>query len=506
MPNRSHIEKLKLSVTDWNNWRSSNPEIIPDLSGVYLIGANLGGGDKWELRRWHLRYDEIYKEEKKQLTNFFVDAKNIFDSLDDIDQDYVILENLKLRGANFIQANLSRANLRGANLIDVDLSGTDLSEADLTGADLRRANLSGASLFKADLRDADLQDTNLLNSYLVNANLSGASLQGKNLSRLNLFGAKLKGSDLRDSDLTESNLEYVNLQYADLREAKLRKANLCNALLKNANLSKANLNDANLTKADLRDIVFDGANLKGAIFENAVLSGSIGDANLANAKRLDEVRHIGPSSISFETVDLAKGDIPLSFLKGCGLSDLQIETTKLASPGLDSEQVTDIIYRIHQLYMGVGIKFYTCFISYNNVDHNFAQRLHSDLQKSGVQCWFASEDMRIGDRIRSTIDSQIRVRDKLLVILSENSIRSEWVGDEVEAALEEERLSNRLILFPIRLDNAVLDARGDWAAKIKRRRHIGDFSNWRDASAYRKAFDQLLEDLKTSSSLENDQR
>jgi hypothetical protein len=36
-------------------------------------------------------------------------------------------------------------------------------------------------------------------------------------------------------------------------------------------------------------------------------------------------------------------------------------------------------------------------------------------------------------KLRSQVDA---LRDKLLVILSENSIASEWIGDEVEAALE----------------------------------------------------------------------
>ena len=109
--------------------------------------------------------------------------------------------------------------------------------------------------------------------------------------------------------------------------------------------------------------------------------------------------------------------------------------------------------------------------------------------------------MKIGDPIRPKIDQEIRLRDKLLVILSENSINSEWVGDEVEAALEEERESERLILFPIRLDDAVLRSRDDWAAKIKRRRHIGDFSNPNDEKQYKKSFERLLRDLRASSKI-----
>jgi hypothetical protein len=43
-----------------------------------------------------------------------------------------------------------------------------------------------------------------------------------------------------------------------------------------------------------------------------------------------------------------------------------------------------------------------------------------------------------------------------------------------------------------------MNTRDDWVAKIKRRRHIGDFSNWKDKGSYEKAFERLLRDLKAT--------
>ena len=75
------------------------------------------------------------------------------------------------------------------------------------------------------------------------------------------------------------------------------------------------------------------------------------------------------------------------------------------------------------------IQFHSCFISYSSKDKHFAQRLYVDLQAKGVRCWFAPEDMKIGDEIRVRIDESIRLHDKLLIILSENSVNSTWVED-----------------------------------------------------------------------------
>jgi hypothetical protein len=139
--------------------------------------------------------------------------------------------------------------------------------------------------------------------------------------------------------------------------------------------------------------------------------------------------------------------------------------------------------------------YYPCFISYSSKDEAFAQKLHADLQGRGVRCWFAPEDMRIGDKIRPTIDRSIQAHDKLLLILSEHSINSDWVEKEVETAFEKESQTKQWVLFPIRLDSVVMNTDQAWAADIRRTRHIGDFSRWKDHDAYQQAFERLLRDL-----------
>lgn len=142
-----------------------------------------------------------------------------------------------------------------------------------------------------------------------------------------------------------------------------------------------------------------------------------------------------------------------------------------------------------------ALKFYSCFISFSNKDKTFAEQLHRDLQNKGVRCWFAPEDIRIGDRVRDRIDESIRSHDKLLLILSEHSVLSRWVGDEVEAAFERERREKRSILFPIKIDDAVTDSETSWASLIRRSRHIGDFIQWEVPDSYKTAFNRLLRDL-----------
>ena len=319
----------------------------------------------------------------------------------------------------------------------------DLANADLSGADLSDADLSDAYLFGANLRRAVLRRADLGLADLHRANLHGADLRGAYLFRADLGGADLSGTNLRQSEL----------EWADLTEA---------------DMTSADLRDANLWFSNLNAAELNGTNMSGALLHETTLA----DVELSGVKGLELIRHQGPSIIDERTLRKS-WPLPEEFLRGVGLSDETIA--------------------FYRATLGKAIEFYSCFISYSSKDQEFAERLHADLQDKGVRCWFAPEDLKIGERIRPGIDEAIRLHDKLLLILSEHSVSSQWVEQEVETALERERKQERTVLFPIRLDDAVMESKGGWAALIRNTRNIGDF---RKQDAYQQAFDRLLRDLK----------
>lgn len=320
---------------------------------------------------------------------------------------------------------------------------------------------------RVDLRGANLSEANL-----IEANLRGA----------NLRKAKLTGADLYEVYLSEANLSGADLSWAKLIEAHLSGADLSGADLGLADLSRADLSGASLIDADLGETNLGRAILTGANLGRCVVGKTIfANVDLSQAKGLDTIQHRAPSTIGLDTIYRSKGQIPEVFLRGAGVPDSFI--TFMRSLVIQP------------------IEFYSCFISYSSKDDEFARRLHTDLQASHVRCWFAPEDLRIGDRFRDRIDESIRVHDKLLLVLSANSIDSPWVRREVEAAFEREDREKRLVLFPIRLDNAVMETTQAWAAEIRQTRQIGDFFLWKDHDHYKKSFDRLLRDLS-----QNDQK
>jgi uncharacterized protein YjbI with pentapeptide repeats len=370
-----------------------------------------------------------------------------------------ILEWNKWRTANpEIKVELDNADLSHTNLIGADLRCAKLNLANLECTSLRSAILYGARLVGADLDDADLSNADLRSTRLKSANLTHARLIGADLSPI---GADAYLSPIGADPRAPSDLRYgptfmgANLKDANLRYAKLLDANLMDADLTNANLSCANLRGASLVNATLA----------GTIFADVDLSGVTG---------LERCRHTGPSTIDHRTLQKS-GPLPITFLRGVGMPDNLIDYL----PSL----------------LNQPIQHYSCFISYSSKDDEFAHRIHADLQNNGVRCWFAPHDMPTGAKIWDAIDEAIKLRDKLLHILSEHSIESDWVEDEVQKAFAEERDRKEVVLFPVRVDDAVMETPEPWARKLRDQRNVGDFRRWKDHDAYKQSLARVLRDL-----------
>jgi hypothetical protein len=219
-----------------------------------------------------------------------------------------------------------------------------------------------------------------------------------------------------------------------------------------------------LSGADLSDAYLYNADLSGADLEFAVL----GDVDLSTVRGLETVKDFGPSTIGIDTIYCSQGKIPEAFLKKAGVPYSFIDYTRSL--------------------VGSPIDYYSCFISYSSKVQAFAERLYADLQSKGVRCWFAPHVMRIGDEIRSRIDETIRIHDKLLLVLSESSLASNWVKKELETAFEKEAQQQKLVLFPVRVDDTVMHTQEAWAADIRRMRHIGDLTRWKGHDEYQQSF------------------
>src|SRR6185295_4666101 len=312
--------------------------------------------------------------------------------------------------------------------------------------------------------NADLAGVDLSGSYLGLARLKGATLIRTNLSGADLVQASLPFATLIEANLTRTNLSWTDLGWA----------NLTKSILVGASLQEASLRGANFSGADLTGAALYGAFLDGTVFSDTCLKGAVG---------LDTCEHEGPSTTDLGTLRRS-WPVPSRFLHGCGLADG--------------------IIRMLPALLNEPRRFFSCFISYASSCQEFAARLHSDLVENGVPCWFAAHDMQGGKKIHEQIEGAILNYDRMLLILSQHSMSSEWVSTEIANARQREVGEGRRVLFPIRLVDfetlrswRAFDADvGKDSAREVREYFIPDFSNWRDTKSYRRAFDQLLSDLR----------
>lgn len=447
MANIKHLKKLNAGPSEWNSWRKEHPRIEPNLSDAGLEDAMLGDSD-----------------------------------LSGANLENAFLSGADLSGADLSFANLENADLTLTKLCKTNLSRACLSSAKLYNADLELANLDNADLGYVDLTFACLRGANLTNANLSEATGDEADFSSANISYVDLSEASSNGSDFTGANLYHSDLKYAAIEGCNFSGADLSDTDLSGAVFSDSNLSTANLKNAILSDTDLTRANLTGANLTGAKFDGADFTDAqvgftiFGNNDLGEVEGLETVKHHGPSTIGIDTIYQSQSGIPEDFLRGAGVSE------------------DFITYLISQAEEPL-IRHYSCFISHSSKNQQFAEKLFADLRSKGVRCWYAPEDLKVGEKIRVGIDKSIRKHDKLLLVLSKQSVKSDWVEKEVETALEFEKKQGRMILLPIRIDDAVMKIEIGWPGDIRRTRNIGDSRRWKTPGIYQKAFDRLIHDL-----------
>jgi len=312
----------------------------------------------------------------------------------------------------------------------------------------------------------DLRDSNL-----HGLNLSGANLTQTDFNRSNLRNVNFSDADLRDADLGDADLMYADMTRTDLR---------------NANLSGSDISGANLTLARLKGTEFTNGWVGATTFANT---------DLSSARGIDTLKHFAPSTIGVDTLSLSVGTLPEAFLRGCGMSDWQIEVAKLYNPTLSSEQLKGIFDRIEHVRSTCPIQQRNVFISYSHGDREFVDALERQLKSNHIVYWRDIHDAPAGP-LGQILEQAMRRNPTVLLVLSHNSIHSDWVEFEAQSARELEKELDRHVLCPIALDHSWETSQ--WSPILRnqiRKYNVLDFSGWRSTQILQEQFDRLMRGL-----------
>ncbi len=299
----------------------------------------------------------------------------------------------------------------------------------------------------------------------------------------------LSNGNFTGMELDGANFEGVLIHGAIFNGAKLKNAKFAAAKLVGSSFAAANLPNADFTFAQLDYVSFLCASVTSANFSRSELAfTAFANTNMTGATNLETCLHLAPSSIDLNTLRRS-GSLPHKFLRGCGLPEKFISKIRV--------------------YLDQADNLPSCFISHSTKDERFAQLLYSKMLGADLSVFYAPEDLQGGKKLHEQIFEAIEKHDRLLIVLSENSIHSEWVLTEIRKAYKAERKQKRRKLFPIRLiDYAKLadwelldtDSGKDLAEEV-RGYFIPDFSKWEDQKAFEKAFERLINDLQSDDNI-----
>lgn len=96
------------------------------------------------------------------------------------------------------------------------------------------------------------------------------------------------------------------------------------------------------------------------------------------------------------------------------------------------------------------------FISYSHQDVDFVNRLAAHLTQAKVHVWVDTWELQVGDSLLAKVQQAIQESSALIVVLSRNSVESEWCKRELNAGLMRELEEKRVVVLPALLEDCQL--------------------------------------------------
>ena len=128
------------------------------------------------------------------------------------------------------------------------------------------------------------------------------------------------------------------------------------------------------------------------------------------------------------------------------------------------------------------------FISYSRKDSQFVNQLDAALVAAGVKTFLDRREIKVGESIPNRVYKGIETASHIACVISEASMKSRWVQEELSAAKMRENNSAGIRVLPVLLDDVPMPS------ELKHVRYA-DFRQWQDPREFHKSFQDLLEGM-----------
>ena len=399
---------------------------------------------------------------------------------------------------------------RGNPNIKPVLLGSTITNRVFSNFDLKNTNLQLCSFYhckfiKTNFKSADLTNSKFFNSEFEDSFFDDTKVNVVQFQNCKFTSTGLQKSDFSDSffedcDFKDISISESNLDGIQIDDSKIDQSQIINSSFKKAKINVTRIRTtlffetsfyaSNLAYNSFISTEFEKSNFLEAEFGGSVFSAVEFKGNF----NMEKAFHYYPSYIDFMTLNLSR-DLPNEFMIGCGLNDWEIEFSRLYGKKLDNHSINDILYKLYDQRAHKAIQISPIFISYSHKDAVFVQALEKKLTSLGIRCWRDVHSTTAG-RLESQIDKAIRHNPTVLLILSKDSVNSDWVQHEAREARKLEKELNKDILCPIALDESW--KKSNWPKRLHEQileYNILDFSHWKDETKFSRKFSRLIDGL-----------
>lgn len=316
-------------------------------------------------------------------------------------------------------------------------------------------------------------------------------------------------ADYDGFDFSNTNLKFADLSFCRFKDADFTNALLQEAKCSNSDFSSCCFYSAKLNRTDFTDSKMDSASLEMSTLSQTILeSVSLMRTDFSNSRLfrtvfgyVDMSQVIGLSSARFQlrclvdliTVRLSETDRDI-FLKGAGYPDWAIEVNRLAEPTNTDSNNADVGNDLVQKRIGQPIQIADLFLSHSHGDSAAVDAIQDELNSRGIRSWRYTHDATSGPLERVVFDAM--ANRIVLLVLSENSVESDWVEYEARLARQFAKDQRRNVLCPIALDNAWKTC--SWPERLRTQIEeytILDFSSWENRTSFHAEIDRLIAGL-----------
>ncbi|MGH7428733.1 MAG: toll/interleukin-1 receptor domain-containing protein [Candidatus Methylomirabilaceae bacterium] len=146
------------------------------------------------------------------------------------------------------------------------------------------------------------------------------------------------------------------------------------------------------------------------------------------------------------------------------------------------------------------------FLSYSHRDEDFATRFRDGIAAKGFRLWFDRAEWSTevtllrfgstepGDEIKEVLTRAIERAHRVVLLLSSNSVGSNWVEWEVDLALRVGQDRHKFLSCAA-LETGILADRRAWVGRAVGSDNVHDFTRWQEPSAFEASLRRFMEEV-----------